>query len=102
MNKQTSLKIIFWISLIGILFSGYLSFSEIFLKNCVLGACIKVGPIPSCVFGLLMYIIIFIVSIRGTSYKEVSGIEEEFENQFVDENPEITDDEDKTEQEVTE
>jgi len=61
---------IFIISIAGILFSGYLSFKELFLnKSCSLkekncgGQ--KIAGIPVCVYGLIMYIIIFIISLIG-------------------------------------
>ena len=69
MKKQTALKTLFWISLAGVLFSGYLSYTEIFQQVCALGplgTCnTKVFAIPSCVYGLAMYIAGLIVSIIG-------------------------------------
>jgi uncharacterized membrane protein len=64
MKKEIALKVIFWISLAGILFSGYLSYSELFLGVCVLGeGCSFVLGLPSCVYGFAMYLIIFIISL---------------------------------------
>jgi len=63
MNKEITLKIIFWVSLGGLLFSGYLSYSELFLGVCALGeGCSFVLGLPSCIYGFVMYLIIFIVA----------------------------------------
>ena len=74
MKKQTALKTLFWISLVGVLFSGYLSFTEIFHQVCglgVLGSCgTKVFTLPSCVYGLVMYLAIFIIAILGLKSKK--------------------------------
>jgi uncharacterized membrane protein len=70
MKKQTALKILFWISLAGVLFSGYLSYSEILQQTCAIGTCsAKVFTLPSCVYGLVMYIAGLIVSVIGLRYK---------------------------------
>lgn len=70
MKIQTVLKSIFLISLIGILFSGYLSYNEIFNKTCVLGGCTNVANIPACVYGFFMYLILLILSIIGLRIKK--------------------------------
>ena len=71
MKKQTALKILFWISLAGVLFSGYLSYTEFFQQVCALGgACsTKIFTLPSCVYGFVMYIAGLIVSIIGLKSK---------------------------------
>ena len=71
MNKQIALKTIFWISLAGILFSGYLSYTEIFQQVCALGTCsTSVFSVPSCVYGFVMYLVVFIISIFGLKSKK--------------------------------
>jgi len=66
MKKQTALKTIFWVSLAGMLFSGYLSYTEIFQQSCILGMCsTKIATIPSCVYGFVVYLAVFIISILG-------------------------------------
>jgi len=74
MKKQTALKTLFWVSLVGVLFSGYLSYTEIFQQVCALGSLgtcsTKVFTLPSCVYGLVMYIVILIFSIIGLRSKE--------------------------------
>lgn len=61
-KKQKAISWIFWISLVAILFSGYFSYKEIFYPLCI-GRCVYSLLIPSCIYGLFMYIIIFIFSI---------------------------------------
>ena len=74
MKKQTALKTLFWVSLIGVLFSGYLSYTEIFQQVCALGSLgtcsTKVFTLPSCVYGLVMYLVILIFSVIGLRSKE--------------------------------
>ena len=69
MKKQTALKALFWVSLAGALFSGYLSYTEIFQQVCGLGALgtcsTTVFSVPSCVYGLVMYLIGLVISILG-------------------------------------
>ena len=70
MNKEVALKTIFGVSLAGMLFSGYLSYSEIFQQTCAIGTCsTKILTIPSCVYGFIVYLIIFVVSILGLKSK---------------------------------
>jgi uncharacterized membrane protein len=66
MNKQLSLKIIFGISIAGMLFSGYLSYIELVRNTCALGGgCTSVIGLPSCVYGFVMYAALFGVSLAG-------------------------------------
>jgi uncharacterized membrane protein len=70
MKKQTALKTLFWISLAGALFSGYLSYTEIFQQVCDLGICsTTVFTVPSCVYGFVMYLAGLIVAIIGLKSK---------------------------------
>ncbi len=70
MKKELALKIILYISLGGMLFSGYLSYSELFKEVCPLaGGCTAVAGIPVCVYGFFMYLVIFIISIIGLRKK---------------------------------
>ena len=70
MKKETALKILFWISLAGVLFSGYLSYSEILQQTCAIGTCsAKVFTLPSCVYGFVMYLVGLIISIIGLKSK---------------------------------
>ncbi len=75
MNKGLALKIILGISVAGMLFSGYLSYTELFAGFCGasklgMGTCSKVFQIPACVYGFFMYLIVFIVSLAGLISKK--------------------------------
>lgn len=75
MKKESALKIILIVSIAGILFSGYLSYTELFAGFCGasklgMGSCSKVLQIPACVYGFFMYLIVFIISIMGLNSKK--------------------------------
>lgn len=75
MKKELALKIIMWIALAGLAFSGYLSYTELFAGFCGaaklgVGLCTNVGGIPACVYGFVMYLIILIISILGLKSKK--------------------------------
>jgi len=65
MDPMLSLKIIFGISILGLLFSGYLSYTEIFKQTRTLGSCTSVAKIPVCVYGFFMYLLVLIISLLG-------------------------------------
>jgi uncharacterized membrane protein len=70
MKKRIELIIILCISIAGILFSGYLSYTEIFAGFCGasklrMGNCTNVFQIPACVYGFVIYLVILIISILG-------------------------------------
>ena len=69
MNSKTALKIIFFISLFGVVFSGTLTYRELFGETAIScpspGAPGTVFGYPACVYGLGMYIIIFVISALG-------------------------------------
>ncbi len=75
MSKQLTLQIIAVISFIGILFSGVLSYRELFLGSCNLSfvSCgTNTGPVlgvPACIYGFVMYTIVFIFAIWGICSK---------------------------------
>jgi len=69
MQKKTTLIVILIISIVGILFSGYLSLSEIVSGSCTFG-CSGILGVPTCVYGLAMYIAIVILSILGLSNRK--------------------------------
>lgn len=70
MNKQTALKALFAVSLAGLLFSGYLSYTEIFQQTCAIGGCsATVLSIPSCVYGFVMYLVGLILAGIGLKAK---------------------------------
>ena len=71
MTKELSLKIILCIAIAGMLFSGYLSYGELFAKVCPIGGgCTSVASIPACVYGFIMYLIVFIISLLGLKSKK--------------------------------
>lgn len=72
MAKETALKVIMVISIAGILFSGYLSYYELFVPGGCGEAIVSCGTkgfdiaeLPACVYGLVMYLIVFVVSVLG-------------------------------------
>jgi len=65
MNKNQSLKAIFGISIAGMLFSGYLSYGELMAGSCPLGGCAYILGLPSCVYGFIMYLAVFIIAYIG-------------------------------------
>jgi hypothetical protein len=75
MKKSSALLTVFIISIAGLLFSGYLSYTELFAGFCGasklgMGGCTNVLQIPACVYGFVMYLTIFIVSLVGLSSKK--------------------------------
>ncbi|HRZ85509.1 MAG TPA: hypothetical protein P5277_01890 [Candidatus Paceibacterota bacterium] len=75
MKKETALKIILVISIAGLLFSGYLSYTELFAGYCGasqlgMGSCTNVMQIPACVYGFAMYMVVFIISLLGLKNKK--------------------------------
>ena len=73
MKKELALRVIFWISLAGVLFSGYLSYLEIFHGMCAIGTCrisLEIANIPACVYGFFMYLAVMIVSCMGIKSKK--------------------------------
>ena len=70
MEPQMSLKIILALSVVGLLFSGYLSYSELFGGSCPIGGCSSVAGVPACVYGFFMYLVVFIVSLLGLKNKK--------------------------------
>jgi hypothetical protein len=61
--QTTLIKIILFVSFIGILFSGYFSIEEIFYPICPEGICDYALLLPTCVYGLFMYVVIFVISL---------------------------------------
>jgi uncharacterized membrane protein len=73
-EKQTALKAILILSIAGLLFSGYLSYTELFASSpafCSSATCSQqIASIPVCVYGFIMYLIIFVLSIIGLKSKK--------------------------------
>lgn len=70
MNKNLALKLILGISLVGILFSGYLSYGELIKKTCPLEGCSYMLGFPVCVYGFIMYLTVLIISVLGIKSKK--------------------------------
>ncbi|HEX6976769.1 MAG TPA: hypothetical protein VF185_00215 [Patescibacteria group bacterium] len=68
MTKQIALLLILGMSVCGVLFSGYLSYREIFGSGgCKSGSCKnKIMRVPVCVYGLIMYLVVFMLALLGT------------------------------------
>ena len=69
MTYKKALIIIFFLSIAGLLFSGYLSYEELFTDDGCENAIVSCGEsgitiadLPACVYGFLMYLIIFLLS----------------------------------------
>lgn len=66
---KTSLLMILVVGICGLLFSGYLSYMELFAEGCGIG-CSDSGSgllfgVPVCVYGFIMYLSIVIMCIFG-------------------------------------
>lgn len=75
MRKEGALKIILGVSIAGMLFSGYLSYTELFAGFCGasklgMGSCTSVLQIPACVYGFFMYLVVFVVALAGLKGKK--------------------------------
>ena len=68
LRKDTALgvrKVILIIAIVGVLFSGSLSYYELFVQDT------EFTELPSCVYGLIMYVAILIFSILSVSKKKI-------------------------------
>ncbi len=65
MHKDHALKAVAGISVAGMLFSGYLSFTELTSGVCAVGGCSVLMGIPTCVYGFVMYALVFGVAMLG-------------------------------------
>jgi hypothetical protein len=66
MDVKKSLMWVFGLSFAGACFSGYLAVSELMNKTCPLGTCTaKVGGLPSCVYGFVLFLLIWVFSWLG-------------------------------------
>ncbi len=69
MSIKKALTIVFIISIAGLLFSGYLSYYELFVPTGCSEAIVSCGTknvtianLPACVYGFFMYLVIFLLS----------------------------------------
>lgn len=76
MSKKLSLKIILGLSVAGMLFSGYLSYMELFAGGCgkAIVSCGEntrsIFSLPACVYGFFMYLLVFVAALTGLLSKE--------------------------------
>ena len=69
-SKQNALRIIAWVSAVGVLFSGYMSYTELFGAACNAYACSKLAGMPVCVYGLVMYLSLLVIAVCGLKAKK--------------------------------
>ncbi|MBD3329506.1 hypothetical protein GF357_03365 [Candidatus Dojkabacteria bacterium] len=69
MSYKNAVKIVFFVSIAGVLFSGYLSYLELFTSTgCAVSpvSCgesgFTIATLPACVYGLFMYCLILIIT----------------------------------------
>lgn len=66
MKQRTALKSVFGISIAGLLFSGYLSYTELFAQcNFGCSPSSSIAGVPVCVYGFVMYLALAVISIIG-------------------------------------
>ncbi len=68
-NAKKYQKNVEWISrvaLFGILFSGYYSFIELMYPSCLIAPCKYSLLLPSCMYGLAMYVVVFVLVQKAT------------------------------------
>ena len=75
MRAKKALKIIFYFAIGGILFSGYLSYMELWGGGCEdalvqCGSNFSLFNLPACVYGFFMYLTIFVIATIGLRSKE--------------------------------
>lgn len=77
MNKQNILISILVIGIVGVLFSGYLSYIELWgnttLSCPAPGAPNTVFGYPACVYGFLMYSVIVVLALLGVRTKKIDS-----------------------------
>ncbi|MFA6520494.1 MAG: hypothetical protein WCT44_02715 [Candidatus Paceibacterota bacterium] len=70
MKSYKYVKMMFWLGLAGVLFSGYLSSVKFFTSTCALNEpCPYFLGYPACYFGFGMFLIIFVSALLGLMKK---------------------------------
>jgi uncharacterized membrane protein len=64
-NKEQLMKILKGVSLLGILFSAYFGIQELFFRQCLGGDCSYALVLPTCVYGLVVYVLVFWLARKG-------------------------------------
>lgn len=76
MSRKTIFTIIIFISIFGMLFSGYLSYYELVVGDCsqAIVSCgknsVSLTSLPACVYGFVMYFVVFVLAVIGQTIKE--------------------------------
>jgi hypothetical protein len=61
MNKKNILLIALYLSIVGILFSGYMTLHKLISKTCAFGeSCPYLWGHPACLYGLIIFIALFL------------------------------------------
>lgn len=72
MSQKIALQTILYIAIAGVLFSGYLSYQELFLGSCsatfVRCGNVRIADLPACVYGFVMYAVVIIISSIGLAH----------------------------------
>ena len=74
MTGKKALSLIMVIAVGGMMFSGYLSYGELFSGSCGVGGvdCGEklIAGLPACVYGFFMYTVVFVVAWWGKKSRE--------------------------------
>jgi hypothetical protein len=70
MKKSKALMAVLLLSMAGLAFSGYMSYNEIVGGTCATGGCSSLMGIPTCVYGFVMYLLIFAVALKGVMSRD--------------------------------
>lgn len=69
MTARTALKTILIVAGVGLLFSGYLSYREVFVGTCetnfIRCGSWRLADLPACVYGFAMFLIVELIAIWG-------------------------------------
>ncbi len=79
MKHSAALKTILIISLAGLLFSGYLSYNELFAGGCSnafikCGSTFKLANLPACVYGFFMYLTILLITATSLAKRQEKSV----------------------------
>lgn len=75
MKHSIALKSVLVIAVAGLLFSGYLSYNELFASGCHnafvrCGSTFRLANLPACVYGFFMYLTIVILTATSLAKKQ--------------------------------
>lgn len=75
LDLKKTMQVILVIGIAGMLFSGYLSYDELFTESCDFGCSVvadegKLLGVPVCVYGLTMYTIITVLAAQALFWKK--------------------------------